>query len=423
MDRRVNTVKVQLKEGSPKPTELEMVKFVIVNLGMKAEELVGVQQNPGNDGIIYIKCYEEAIMRKIIEDFDGTFFKYENGSVTRVQMTEANEVVRYVRVFGLPFEVDDREVEIFFGHYGIVKRMVRERFPNHFNLDIWSGVRGVYIDLKREIPAFLYIRGVRVKVHYYGMRERCHICNAADHMKSECPSRPPAITPESRLKVTENMTNLNSLFKKNQNQIEIASQPKITPPSTDTVTATTTITEEPRPTTMTSIIPTYSTIASTRPTPSSFGYSHSSNPITKGNATLDTSTMASFPSLIFRTNTSFSTTPKPSTDDTVVVQVNDKEPSDVVVSIDDDMETENQHDVMNDEEMENDQADIRLTRKARKSPTPDKGPSSRDASNDSLASTSMTVKKKVGRPKRQKFLPIQTIADELKKNINNEQNK
>jgi hypothetical protein len=70
-----------------------------------------------------------------------------------------------------------------------VKRLVKERFPAHFNFDVLSGVRGIYIDLKKEIPAFLYLRGCHVKIHYYGMKEKCHICGYSEHMRSKCPSQ------------------------------------------------------------------------------------------------------------------------------------------------------------------------------------------------------------------------------------------
>jgi hypothetical protein len=215
MDQRKNTIKVQLPNQNEKPLDSEMLRWVIVDLGLKDDEIVGLGQNPTNDGIMYIKCVSEVKMKEVIERFDGTMFKYLNGIAVRVTMTEASENIRYVRIFGLPFEVEDGHIEGFFNSFGIVKRLVKEKYPAHYNFNVLSGVRGVYIDLKKDIPAFLYMRGVRVKIHYYGMKEKCHICGSLEHMRSECPSRPvPIVTPAARVNVASNMQNLNALFKK-----------------------------------------------------------------------------------------------------------------------------------------------------------------------------------------------------------------
>jgi hypothetical protein len=215
MDPRKNTIKVQLPSQNEKPQDSEVLRWVIVDLGLKDDEIVGLAQNPVNDGVIYIKCVSESKMKEVIDKYDGTMFKYVSGVAARVTMTEAAENIRYVRIFGLPFEVEDEHIHDFFRSFGTVKRLVKEKYPAHYNFHVLSGVRGVYIDLKKEIPAFLYMRGVRVKIHYYGMKEKCHICGSLDHMRSECPSKPvPIVTPTARVNFLSNMQNLNSLFRK-----------------------------------------------------------------------------------------------------------------------------------------------------------------------------------------------------------------
>jgi hypothetical protein len=55
------------------------------------------------------------------------------------------------------------------------------------------------------------MRGFRIKIHYYGMKERCHICGSAEHMKNECPKKPaPVGSPITR----HSSLNLNEMFKK-----------------------------------------------------------------------------------------------------------------------------------------------------------------------------------------------------------------
>jgi hypothetical protein len=43
-----------------------------------------VAQNPAKDEIIVLKCINETIMNGWIEKYNGTSFKYNNGTVVRV---------------------------------------------------------------------------------------------------------------------------------------------------------------------------------------------------------------------------------------------------------------------------------------------------------------------------------------------------
>jgi hypothetical protein len=401
MDQRANTVKVQLPEGSIKPMDVEMLKFVIVTLNLKSDEVCGVSQNPGNDGIIYIKCYREETMKMIIDTFNGAMFKYENGTVVKVTISEANENIKYVRIFGLPFEVDDKDIEAFFAHFGKVKRLVKERFPAHFNFDVLSGVRGIYIDLKKEIPALLYLRGCRVKIHYYGMKEKCHICGSSEHMRSECPSRPAAVTPAGRV---EQMTNLNELFKKPAVQHVQSPSVQITPQSVGL--AVTTSQSEPKTSGMTSFNPYFSPSGNPIPATGFFGYTHNYQQKVTENPTITTTTIS----------TPVTSLP-PAQPASVFVQPNEQASATMeTINMETDDETDEEKIIECD--INSIRVETRAARKARKSPTPDKGAESRDNSSDSKASTSSNGQKKSGQPKRQKVL--QTIAN-ANAHKNNEQ--
>jgi hypothetical protein len=386
MDQRVNTVKVQLPEGSIKPMDVEMLKFVIVTLNLKSDEVCGVSQNPGNDGVIYIKFYREETMRRIIDSFNGAMFKYENGTVVKVTISEANENIKYVRIFGLPFEAEDKEIEAFFAHFGKVKKSVKERFPAHLNFDVLSGVRGIYIDLKKEIPPYLYLKGCRVKIHYYGMKEKCHVCGSVEHMRSECPSRPAAVTPAGRV---DHMTNLNELFKKPPVQHVQTPSFQITPQSV--VLPAATIQTEPEKTGITSSFSFFSQSGSPSPA-TGFGYVHNyEQKVPESPTNTKTTTVAFIPAA--------QTEP-------VFVPLNEQASAASAT-----METGDDDGGTNDMECDTNfiRVETRSVRKARKSPTPDKGSESRDSSTDSKASTSSYGKKKTDQPKRQKVL--QTIAD------------
>jgi hypothetical protein len=124
-------------EGSGKPSSNgEVLDFVIKSLRMGAEDVGGVGQNPTNDGIIYVKFYKEETMKKTIDCYRSANFKFKNGTIVQVALSEANENIKCVRIFGLSFEVEDREIGIFFQQFGTVTRLVKERYPSQYNFDV-----------------------------------------------------------------------------------------------------------------------------------------------------------------------------------------------------------------------------------------------------------------------------------------------
>lgn len=102
-------------------------------------------------------------------------------------MSVAGGCIRYVRIFDLPPELSDLDVSLILGKYGTVKRMVREKFPAELELDLFTGVRGVYMDIKKEIPASLYFLHRRGRIYYDGLKQRCYLCKQEGHLKAICP--------------------------------------------------------------------------------------------------------------------------------------------------------------------------------------------------------------------------------------------
>ena len=89
----------------------------------------------------------------------------------------------------LPPEVPDKEISLVLGKYGKVKRVIREKFPADIQLDIFNGVRGVYMDVKSEIPSALHFLNWRGNVFYSGNKDKCFICNQTGHQMNVCPKK------------------------------------------------------------------------------------------------------------------------------------------------------------------------------------------------------------------------------------------
>ncbi|XP_062707909.1 uncharacterized protein LOC134288139 [Aedes albopictus] len=77
---------------------------------------------------------------------------------------------RYVRIFDLPPEIEDADLVLMLQKYGKVQSTVRERFPAEFQLNMFTGVRGVYMDIESAIPDVLYFRNRKGRIFYHGMK-------------------------------------------------------------------------------------------------------------------------------------------------------------------------------------------------------------------------------------------------------------
>lgn len=184
---RKNTVKLVFGPSSKVPTHLEVLKFTIGNLKLSAADIHTIYKDE-NGGQFYVKLMDEATFSAFIVDSEEQYsFKYDDGSETNVQVDQACRIFRYVRIFNLPPEIEDREISYVLGQYGTIRQHVRERFPNEMNVDIFTGVRGVHMEISKEIPAHLFVGHFRARVYYEGLKNKCFYCKSEGHVKTNCP--------------------------------------------------------------------------------------------------------------------------------------------------------------------------------------------------------------------------------------------
>lgn len=214
---RKNTVKVRFGDQARSPSDSDMVTFVVRGLGIKPEQVSHLYHDPYEKCIV-IKFINETLMKMCLEQHIGEkVFGYSSGQGTKVMVTDGNEEVKYVRLFYIPPEVPDREVAEFMKKFGVVKKIVHEKRSMGSGFNCFSGVRGIYMDVNKEVPPQVYICNYRCRVYYSGMQEKCFICKATDHLKPDCPRRAErSLNPRERVREKEesialNFTNLNSL--------------------------------------------------------------------------------------------------------------------------------------------------------------------------------------------------------------------
>lgn len=139
---------------------------------------------------VYVMFRTEDMMKtELLKCPPSATFVYEGHQETKVTFAAARGNFRYVRIFGLPIEVDDKHVAAAMSKYGKIQHMVRERYGADTGYPIMNGVRGVHIEMEHEIPSQIYIQHFQAKVFYDGMSSKCFVCGGSDHVKANCPKR------------------------------------------------------------------------------------------------------------------------------------------------------------------------------------------------------------------------------------------
>ena len=181
-----NTLVFRFPQGASNPSLVEMARFI---KGFDADrETMETSYKISEERCFCIKFKSERAMKDaLLQNPECHQFQYSNGSSTEVRMGVMGGCQRYVRVFDLPPEIPDIDIALVLGKYGVVKRTVREKFPAELELDLYTGIRGVYMDIKKEIPAALYFLNRKGRIYYDGLKQKCFQCKKEGHLKVDCP--------------------------------------------------------------------------------------------------------------------------------------------------------------------------------------------------------------------------------------------
>lgn len=188
---KVNSLRLRFERGSAEPADADIFAFMRDKMKLRSSDLLSMYKEKSTMSVI-IKFKTEEDMVKSLERLPGTMdFVIDKYRSCKVTLSAANSVVRYVRLFNLPPEVEDKEIWTVMSRFGNIQRLVRETYGAETGYPIWNSVRGCYIELKEgeEIPATVNVRNMRARVYYEGLVNKCYQCGSTEHIKVDCPQR------------------------------------------------------------------------------------------------------------------------------------------------------------------------------------------------------------------------------------------
>lgn len=188
MDKtRKNTMKIVFGTSTKIPAHLDVLRFVGQTLSVSASHVHSIYKDE-NDQMFYIKFSDEAAFNRFASEMDEQYiFQFGDGSRSPVRLDVASSLFRYVRIFNLPPEIDDKEISTVLSQFGSIRQHVREKYPMDYGFSVYSGIRGVHMEISKELPANLFIGHFKARLYYEGLKNKCFYCKGEGHVKAICP--------------------------------------------------------------------------------------------------------------------------------------------------------------------------------------------------------------------------------------------
>jgi hypothetical protein len=188
---RKHTFVGKFTQDAPAVRALNVHAFVFTDLGLSPEDVLCVQLEVGLSKF-FVKLRDPVKFKKIIEKTEYQF-RHDDGVVSTLKVEDAGGLgYRVLRVFRLPLEINNSDVTAALAPYGNVVDSYFEKWTNYEGKGVFNGIRGVKIELRKDVPSYLRIRGVEALILYDGQPKTCRRCGTIGHLffENKCPPRP-----------------------------------------------------------------------------------------------------------------------------------------------------------------------------------------------------------------------------------------
>lgn len=188
MDKtRKNTLKIVFGTAAKIPQHMDVLRFVGGTLKISAASVHSIYKDE-NEQQFYIKFIDDVAFNLFTATIEEQYtFEYIDLSTSVVRLDVASSLFRYVRIFNLPPEIEDKDIATVLGQFGVIRQHVREKYPAAYGFSVYSGVRGVHMEISKEIPANLFIGHYKARLYYEGLKNKCFYCKGEGHLKATCP--------------------------------------------------------------------------------------------------------------------------------------------------------------------------------------------------------------------------------------------
>lgn len=207
---RIDTLKFSFDRKFARPKSFEVEDWLETIVKIRSEDIIGYHLSIV-DSVMYLKLSTADLCEKVVAATGGSLkFNHRDGNVGDVSIDHAG--IRTLRIFELPFEVSEAQINSVMSSYGTVVSNIAEKWSNAHRFQVLNGVRQLKMVLRQHVPSYIDVCGYRGIVIYDGQPRTCAGCNKPGHIRSECMQRRVAQLPAGETVKPPEMTTLRPTF-------------------------------------------------------------------------------------------------------------------------------------------------------------------------------------------------------------------
>ncbi|CAG9822792.1 unnamed protein product [Phaedon cochleariae] len=186
--RRVNTLTLNFKNVRKKPSNTNLHMWIKNVLKCTVDQIVGIQFDHVKHKI-FLKLVSNWQMQAILQKFKDGIVKYvEDGEEFDVYITEDTDDI-LIKIFDFPLELENNKIKEKMSQYGVVRSMRNEKYAGEGLFNVETGIRSMWISMKKPIPSYITIEGCTSLITYANQVRTCMICEEPGHERKDCPRR------------------------------------------------------------------------------------------------------------------------------------------------------------------------------------------------------------------------------------------
>jgi len=179
--------------GNPMPRlNMRTVHRYIRSLKVKVTDVVGIAAVfETRNQIVRLTFNSQATCLTFLNEFGGLRNVTLEDREINVTIKDSNEEEKYVRIAGLPHEMDLRIIQRRLKDFGKVFDLRWERYhvvEDEFLYPVLSAWLICRMVIEKDIPSYLTIGSYRTIVKYHGQKPTCRICDEMNHIGRDCPT-------------------------------------------------------------------------------------------------------------------------------------------------------------------------------------------------------------------------------------------
>jgi hypothetical protein len=186
-----NSVDLDFGNQTPK-LHMRTVHGFVRTLNVPPEELLGlVAVLDRRNQVARVTFKTEARTREFLNKFEGTTKAVVEGREINVVIRDSNVDEKFVRIAGIPQNLELGVVQTRLREFGTVIDMRWERYRTVQGDDVMYPVLATWMIVRmtvtKNIPSYVNIGSYRAIVKYEGQRPTCRLCDDESHFSNTCP--------------------------------------------------------------------------------------------------------------------------------------------------------------------------------------------------------------------------------------------